>query len=323
MATYLLELLYAPLSPQKALDKLTRLGSPSPTPRSKSPSHTSTTSSSRLRQTRNVSQPAPRDQGASGSETERESTSVNTFSSHSQSSSSPASSSQRPITPPAHTTLSNTSSPYSHLRNVSTPGSPSSARRLIHGSGGSDLSDSPSSRRRKRASMATMSSITQDYEEGESITNNHYAATASPGRDRQRNDRDTARDITASALAAVASSRRSPVSTRRRAALPREFREDISTGDAGSVLSDARTKYSEDVGNRSHRVRRRTFLQFLVMLTGCPAVLGSCDTISRQRRWSIRHTSRDSTEQWTHPTSDFGPSQRCQPVHFPYRWLQA
>ncbi|KAJ3535938.1 hypothetical protein NMY22_g6262 [Coprinellus aureogranulatus] len=280
MATYLLELLYAPLSPQKALDKLTRLGSPSPTPRSKSPSHASTTSSSRLRQTRIVSQPSPRDPGASGSETERESTSVNTFSSHSQSSSSPASSSQRPITPPAHPALPNTSSPYSRLRNVSAPNSPRNARRLLDGSGGSDLSDSPSSRQRKRASMATMASITQDYEEeGEPARKHYYATTASPGRDRQR---DTVKDITASALAAVASSRRSPVSARRRAALPREFREDIST-DTGSVVSEARTRRSEDVDNRSHRFSTQPVTPFRTNGVGRSATV-------RETRYSGGHT---------------------------------
>lgn len=306
MATYLLELLYAPLSPQKALDKLTRLGSPSPAPLSKSPSHASTTSS-RLRQARNVQPPAPREQGASGSETEREDTSVNTFSSHSQSSSSPASSSQRPFTPPTHTTASKTNSPYSQLRNGSTPGSPSSARRRLRGSGESDLSDSPSGRRRKRASMATLST-TQDYEEDEQVNHSYFSATSSPGRDRQRNDRATARDITASALAAVASSRRSPISTRRRAALPREFREELSTGETGSVVSDARTRHSEDVDNRLNRVRLRTRLRFHAVLINCLAVPGSYHAISLQRRRSIRHTSRDATHWWTVPTSDSGSS---------------
>lgn len=243
--SFLLELLFAPLSPQKAIDKLTRLGSPSP--RSRSPSHASTTSSSRLRQVRTVSQPALPDTGLSGSETEREEdTSLHTYSTHSQSSSSHASSSRRPITPTSNVTKSNLSSPPARLRHISAPGSPNHARILTAASGASNLSNSPTSRRRKRASMATMTSITQTYEdeEDEPINDNQYGA----GRDRPRND--TIRDITQSALAAVASSRRSPLGTRRRAALPREFREDLAnntnTPDTASVTSDARTRRSED-----------------------------------------------------------------------------
>lgn len=44
-------------------------------------------------------------------------------------------------------------------------------------------------------------------------------------RDRTLNERDL---ITQSALAAVASSRRSPLSSRRRSALPKEFRSDLT-----------------------------------------------------------------------------------------------
>lgn len=99
-----------------------------------------------------------------------------------------------------------------------------------------------------------MTSITQTYEdeEDEPINDNHYGA----GRDRLRND--TIRDITQSALAAVASSRRSPLGTRRRAALPREFREDLSNNtnapDTASVTSDARTRRSEDFDSRPNRL---------------------------------------------------------------------
>ena len=99
MATYILELLYAPLSPQKALDKLSRLGSPSPSrnhTRSPAPSAASA-SSSRLshppRQNRASTEnpsPALNELGRSGSETERESTtqytSTHSHSSHSSSS---------------------------------------------------------------------------------------------------------------------------------------------------------------------------------------------------------------------------------------------
>ncbi|KAJ2912532.1 hypothetical protein MD484_g7887, partial [Candolleomyces efflorescens] len=99
-----------------------------------------------------------------------------------------------------------------------------------------------------------MTSITQTYEdeEDEPVNDNQYGT----GRDRPRND--TIRDITQSALAAVASSRRSPLGTRKRAALPREFREDLAnntnTQDTASVTSDARNRRSEDFDSRPDRL---------------------------------------------------------------------
>ncbi|KAF5311565.1 hypothetical protein D9611_009505 [Ephemerocybe angulata] len=191
--------------------------------------------------------------------TEREEgSSVQNYSSHSQSSSSYASSSIRPVTPPANVGPHSKTSPYSRHRHISAPSSPNHARLLNAVSGSSNSSDSPTSRRRKRASMATMSSITQQYDdEDEQINDNHYTTPNSPGRDRERNSRDTVRDITQSALAAVASSRRSPVGARRRAALPREFREDAagsSNADSASVASEARSRRSEDVSARHSKL---------------------------------------------------------------------
>ena len=71
--------------------------------------------------------------------------------------------------------------------------------------------------------MANTSSL--DFDEGESARYDTITGTA-----RER-PRDTVRDITESALAAVASSRRSPLGTRRRAALPKEFRGETGTTD--------------------------------------------------------------------------------------------
>ncbi|KAF8157941.1 hypothetical protein B0H34DRAFT_797374 [Crassisporium funariophilum] len=241
-----------------ALDKLSsisRLSSPSPRPNSRSPapSQTSSGSSSRLaphpRQVRALPQIPPhhQDQGRSGSETEREST-HHSHSSHSSSSHShtrsvssfhykspsmSSSSSLRPITPEPPAQNNNTpSSPYHRLRHISAPDSPNKARLISAGttSSGSNtnISRSPSSRRRHRASMASISAIQlTDFEE-EDDDDGGLATATGTARDRTREKTLNERDlITQSALAAVASSRRSPLGTRRRGALPREFRGDL------------------------------------------------------------------------------------------------
>jgi hypothetical protein len=211
MASYILELLYAPLSPQKALDKLTsRLGSPSPA--------RSNTPASRLHP----------DHARSGSETERESTHTSSSHKHSVSMSSYSSS----TTSPAASSQA-LDSPYSRLRHLSAPGSPNKARAAAagstHTSTSSGSSHSPSRRRRHRSSMASMSQLQlsnfseeEDEEPGLRTATNTARDRAS--RDRTLNERDL---ITQSALAAVASSRRSPLGSRRRAALPKEFRSDL------------------------------------------------------------------------------------------------
>lgn len=259
MATYILELLYAPLSPQKALDKLSRLGSPSPSrnhTRSPAPSVASA-SSSRLshppRQTRasteNLS-PALHELGRSGSETERESTtqytSTHSHSSHSSSSHSRTyslasprkqavsiSSSIRSSTPPPAD--SSHHSPYSRYRHLSAPGSPNKARlaassaasSVSNSNSNSNSSSSPSNRRRNRTSMASVSQLqlTDFEEEEDDEEDNLKTATGMRTRSRQKtlSERDL---ITQSALVAVASSR-SPVGARRRSALPMEFRSDL------------------------------------------------------------------------------------------------
>lgn len=217
MASYILELLYAPLSPQKALDKLTsRLGSPSPA-RSNTPA-----SSSRLH---------PADHARSGSETERESTHNSHSSSshkHSVSMSSYSSSTNSPAT-----SSQALDSPYSRLRHLSAPGSPNKARAAAagstHTSTSSGSSHSPSRRRRHRSSMASMSQMqlsnfSEEEDDDPGLKTATNTARDRASRDRTLNERDL---ITQSALAAVASSRRSPLGSRRRAALPKEFRSDL------------------------------------------------------------------------------------------------
>lgn len=251
-----------------ALDKLSsisRLSTPSPsgrraraaTPdsRSSAPSHASSTSSSRLsnppRQLRALPPPPPlqRRDTLSGSETERESTSMHSYSSsHHHSASTSSHSSRRPITPPPPGDPSTAVTPFRRHRNTSAPGSPDRARTLSAAtlSSGSNLSNSPS-RRRKRTSMANMS-----FDEGDSARYDTITGTA-----RERS-KDTVRDITESALAAVASSRRSPLGTRKRAALPKEFRgETRMTDDHGGDQSrtNHRRRGSLDGGDKRREGR--------------------------------------------------------------------
>lgn len=242
---------------QMAIDKLSRL-SPSPSPRSRSPvpSHASATTSSRLRQITSVSRTPSRDHAHSGSETEREDVSVvQSNSSYSQSSSSQASSSKRPVTPVSKPTQSQPGSPRSRSRHISAPESPQHARLLNAVSRGSGSGDSPSSRRQPRTSMSTITQRDDDEDEG--INDGRYSRLSTAGRGRDRSERDTVRDITQSALAAVASSRQSPTSTRRRGALPSAFRDDstsLSSADVVSTAGSARTRRSEDVSARLSRL---------------------------------------------------------------------
>ena len=136
----------------------------------------------------------------SGSETERETNSPSSSSHHPSPSLSSASLSHDP----------------SHQRRTSTLTSASVSS-----------SNSSHSRSRNRASTASTSSlqVTDFEEEGDKDGLKTATGTArTRTRDRTLSERDL---ITQSALAAVASSRRSPLSTRRRAALPKEFRSDL------------------------------------------------------------------------------------------------
>ena len=116
--------------------------------------------------------------------------------------------------------------PSPSLSSVSLSRDPSHQRRTPALSSAS-VSSSNSSRRRNRASMASMSSLqlTDFEEEGDNDGLRTATGTArTRTRDRTLSERDL---ITQSALAAVASSRRSPLSSRRRTALPKEFRSDL------------------------------------------------------------------------------------------------
>ena len=75
--------------------------------------------------------------------------------------------------------------------------------------------------------MASMSTIQRtDFEEEED--NDGLETATGTARNRTRDKTLSERDlITQSALAAVASSRRSPLNSRRRTALPKEFRSDV------------------------------------------------------------------------------------------------
>ena len=170
-------------------------------------------------------------------------------SSHHHSASTSSHSSRRPITPPPPDDPSTAVTPYRRHRNTSAPGSPDKARTFDAAtlSSRSKISNSPS-RRRKRTSMANMSSL--DFDEGDPA---RYETVTGTARERPR---DTVRDITESALAAVASSRRSPLGTRRRAALPKEFRgETRMTDDHGGDQSrtNHRRRGSLDGGGDKRR----------------------------------------------------------------------
>lgn len=239
--------------PIQVIDKLSRLGSPSParsgTPNSRSPapSQTGSSRSQSIRTVRTMTQTSPQyDTIRSGSETERESThqsnSTHSHSSHSTSSHSRSvssihrsasqySNSQSSTTPPPSSERSDVDpnkSPYSRLRHISGSESPHTTR-AIAGSTASDSKSgkSPSHRKRNRISIAS-AQLTDFVEEPGAAEASGARATTSPGKERKDRMLSEADRIAQSALAAVASSRRSPVGHRRRGALPREFRSDLA-----------------------------------------------------------------------------------------------
>lgn len=208
----------------QALDKLSsRLNTPSPTRTSRSPnppsSSTSTSSSSRL-SSHSHSQSAPqvqRNDTLSGSETERESLRAPTPS-RSDPNSYRSSSPERPSTPPS------ASDSRQRRKLISAPTSPEKTRQASPG---------PSRTPRKRVSIASAIS-SQSIESGRYSRNDH--------------------DVTEAALAAVASSRRSPTGSKRsRQPLPREFRDrerrslDGRVGDMVAFLSLS-AKYGFSLG---------------------------------------------------------------------------
>ncbi|KDR83053.1 hypothetical protein GALMADRAFT_221034 [Galerina marginata CBS 339.88] len=255
-----------------ALDKLEKLRTPSPA-RPSTPNFQGSSSASSRYAASTTNPPRPSrandhdyEPAMSGSETERESThhstSNSTYSSHSQSHSSHSSSYIRSASSSHHHSpslstsyLSTTPPPPAtphhnrRLRQVSAPDSPSKARLIAAAaaaasssasSSSSNLTRSPSNRRRNRASLASQLQLT-DFEEEDDLSINlnddvpQKTATATGTarghtRDRTLNERDL---IIQSALAAAASSRRSPLGNRRRSALPKEFRSDLADESRG------------------------------------------------------------------------------------------
>ncbi len=246
----------------KAMDKLSRLGSPSParsgTPNSRSPaaSQAGSSRSQAVRAARLSTQVAQRHESIrSGSETERESTyqtnSTHSSSSHSHSITSirrtisHSSHSHRSTTPPSDQLSGG--SPHSSTSHrpycFSTSDSPHKPRPLNPSlSSDSNSSHNPSNRRRNRASVTSVQLM--DFEEEDDGVNRPDRRTAS-GINKEKKDRtlSEAEIITQSALAAVASARRSPLGHRRRSALPKEFRSDLDEDSpTGSVLERRSTK---------------------------------------------------------------------------------
>lgn len=109
--------------------------------------------------------------------------------------------------------------------------------------------DSPSSRRRNRLSLASVSQLQlADFTEEDDDENDLAPKTATgTARDRTRertlNERDL---IIQSALAAAATSRTSPLGHRRRSALPKEFRSDL----ADEISSPKHTSGRHSVAGR-------------------------------------------------------------------------
>ncbi|KAH9480682.1 hypothetical protein JR316_0007282 [Psilocybe cubensis] len=255
-----------------ALDKLSRLGSPSParsgTPntRSPAPSHSSSNSSkpsnsNPLRQPRALPPEGFKDPTRSGSETERESThhsnSNSTHSSQSTSSRNRSSSSSYQHSPSVSSSQLSTTTPppqpqsnssYHRRRQVSAPTSPNQSR--VSGAGSSESSastsnimESPSNRRRNRLSVASVSQLqladfTEEDDDEHDLGPKTATGTAKDRtRERTLNERDL---IIQSALAAAATSRSSPLGNRRRSALPKEFRSDLADENSSSKHASGR-----------------------------------------------------------------------------------
>jgi hypothetical protein len=178
----------------------------------------------------------------SGSETERE---INT----------PSSSSHHPSPSLSSVSLHDSS----HQRRTSAPTSASVSS-----------SNSNHSRHRSRASLASTSSLQlTDFEEEED--NDGLKTATGTARTRTRDRTLSERDlITQSALAAVASSRRSPLSSRRRAALPKEFRSDLvddspsPAGPSTGRISVADTRKEKDIRETSWKVSAYILLLSLI-----------------------------------------------------------
>jgi hypothetical protein len=126
--------------------------------------------------------------------------------------------------------------------------------------------------------MASMSQLQltdfEEEEDGESDNLRTATGTRTHTRDRTLNERDL---ITQSALAAVASSRRSPVGARRRGALPKEFRADLveqsPSPRPGSVgrrrtqdVYESKDTYDRDTRRESWKVSAYIHVPFFIHL---------------------------------------------------------
>ena len=265
------------------IDKLSRLGSPSPgrsgTPNSRSPvpSQAGSSRSQSIRTVRTITQASQRQEIIrSGSETERES-SYQTNSTHSNSSHSTSShshtvssvhrsashhsNSQRSTTPPSgseRSGVNQNANPYNRLRHLSAPESPHKARVIAAStSSDSNSSKSPSHRKRSRVSMASvhLADFDEEGDPADASGTKFATGTARERKDRMLSEADI---ITQSALAAVASSRRSPVGHRRRSALPREFRSDFADGSPTSGTKKSAGRYDAGRGSPEEGKRENT-----------------------------------------------------------------
>jgi len=102
--------------------------------------------------------------------------------------------------------------------------------------------------------------LSLDFDKGDSVRYDTITGSA------REQPRDTVRDITESALAAVALSRQSPLGTRRRAALPTEFRGETRMTDNNGGDQSRTDHRSLDCGDNQQDRR----VSCLVRL--CPAL---------------------------------------------------
>jgi len=100
--------------------------------------------------------------------------------------------------------------------------------------------------------MATMAHLQlTDFEEEEGEDEPELKTATGTARERTRDRTLSERDlITQSALAAVASSRRSPLGNRRRSALPKEFRSDLTEDNSSPSGADYGDTGRKSVGGR-------------------------------------------------------------------------
>jgi hypothetical protein len=102
--------------------------------------------------------------------------------------------------------------------------------------------------------MASVQLTDFDEEDGDPNASGPKAAT-STAKERKERTLSEADKITQSALAAVASSRRSPVGHRRRSALPKEFRSDLADGSPTSDAKRTTGRYGAGRGSPEAEMR--------------------------------------------------------------------